>query len=121
MQDVKVVEKILLPLTEKFNYFVCSIEESKDIDSLTVDELQSSLIVYEQKFQRRSGEEQALKVTYEGGRGSVEEQALNVTYEGGKGRGCGAYRGRGRGRSRASFNKAIVECYRCHKLQTFSV
>ncbi|KAL5815128.1 hypothetical protein ACOSQ3_025922 [Xanthoceras sorbifolium] len=44
MQDVKVVEKILRSLTEKFNYVVCSIEESKDIDALTVDELQSSLI-----------------------------------------------------------------------------
>ena len=52
MQDVKVLEKILRSLTEKFNYVVCSIEESKDIDALTVDELQSSLIVHEQKFQR---------------------------------------------------------------------
>lgn len=65
MQDVKVVEKILRSLTEKFNYVVCSIEESKDIDALTVDELQSSLIVHKQKFQRRNGEEQALKVTSE--------------------------------------------------------
>ncbi|XP_024042016.1 uncharacterized protein LOC112099140 [Citrus clementina] len=65
MQDVKVVEKILRSLTEKFNYVVCSIEESKDIDALTIDELQSSLIVHEQKFQRRNSEEQVLKVTYE--------------------------------------------------------
>jgi len=69
MQDVKVVEKILCSLTEKFNYVVCSIEESKDIDALTIDELQSSLIVHEQKFVRHKSEEQALKVTYEGGRG----------------------------------------------------
>ncbi|PNX85109.1 retrovirus-related Pol polyprotein from transposon TNT 1-94, partial [Trifolium pratense] len=103
MSDVKVVEKILRSLTEKFNYIVCSIEESKDIDALSIDELQSSLIVHEQKFQRRSGEEQALKVTYEGGRG----------------RGRGAYRGRGRGRGRADFNKATVECYQCHRLGHF--
>ena len=32
MQDVKVVEKILISLSEKFNYVVSSIEESKDID-----------------------------------------------------------------------------------------
>ena len=50
MQDVKVVEKILRSLDEKFNYIVCSIEESKDIDALTIDELQSSLIVHEHKF-----------------------------------------------------------------------
>ena len=39
MQDAKIVEKILRTLTERFNYIVCSIEESKDIDSLSVDEL----------------------------------------------------------------------------------
>ncbi|XP_073260147.1 uncharacterized protein [Populus alba] len=49
MEDVKIVEKILRTLTEKFNYIVCCIEESKDIDKLSVDELQSSLI-YECPF-----------------------------------------------------------------------
>ncbi|XP_034709679.1 uncharacterized protein LOC117932515 [Vitis riparia] len=48
-----------------------------------------------------------------------EEQALKVTSEGE--RGCGTYRRRGRrrGRSQADFNKAIVECYRCHQLGHF--
>lgn len=50
MQDVTVVEKILCSLTDKFNYIVSSIEESKDIDELSVDELQSSLLVHEQKL-----------------------------------------------------------------------
>ena len=103
MQDVKVVEKILRSLTEKFNYVVCSIEKSKDIDALTVDELQSSLLVHEHKFQKRNDEEQTLKVTYEGGRGY----------------GRGAYRGRRNGRGRSGFNKANVECYRCHNLGHF--
>jgi len=39
MTDVKVVEKILRSLTENFNYVVCSIEESKDTDEISVDEL----------------------------------------------------------------------------------
>jgi hypothetical protein len=47
MRDVTIVEKILRTLTEKYNFVVVSIEESKDIDSLTIDELQSSLIVHE--------------------------------------------------------------------------
>jgi RNase H-fold protein (predicted Holliday junction resolvase) len=50
MEDVKIIEKILRTLIEKFNYIVCCIEESKDIDKLSVDDLQSSLIVHEQKF-----------------------------------------------------------------------
>lgn len=106
MQDVKVVEKILRSLTEKFNYIVCSIEESKNIDQLSIDELESSLIVHEQKFHRNSGEEQALKITHENSSGA-------------RGRGRGGFRGRGRGRGRQQFDKSTVECYNCHKLGHF--
>jgi hypothetical protein len=63
MRDVTIMEKLLRSLTDKFNYIICSIKESKDIDVLLIDELQSSLIVHEQKFQKSSGEEEALKVT----------------------------------------------------------
>ncbi|KAL6311046.1 hypothetical protein AAG906_011849 [Vitis piasezkii] len=52
MREVTIVEKILRSLTDNFNYIVCSIEESKDTDTLTIDELQSSLIVHEQKFHK---------------------------------------------------------------------
>ncbi|KAK9107817.1 hypothetical protein Syun_023828 [Stephania yunnanensis] len=99
MPDSKIVEKILRTLTDKFTYVVVSIEESKDTESMTIDELQSSLSVHEKKFKKKSHEE--------------EDQALNVG-----GRGRGSYRGQGRGRGR-SFNKATIECYNCHKLGHF--
>jgi len=92
MKEVTIVEKILRTLTEKFNYVVVSIEESKDIDKLTIDELQSSLVVHEQKFIKSSGEEQALTVRLD-----------NVGT-------------RGRGRGRQIFNRATIECFKCHKL-----
>lgn len=44
---------------------VCSIEESKDIDELTVDELQASLLVHEQKVIAKKSEEQVLQVESE--------------------------------------------------------
>ncbi|XP_024976241.1 uncharacterized protein LOC112514141 [Cynara cardunculus var. scolymus] len=67
MEDVKIVEKILWTLTEKWNYVVCLIEESKNIDELSVDALQSSLLVHEQKFKRdnEGDEEQALNISLE--------------------------------------------------------
>lgn len=99
MPDSKIVEKILRTLTDKFTYVVVSIEESKDTSIMTIDELQSSLSVHEKKFKKVSFIE--------------EDQALNV-----RGRGRGSYRGRGRGRGR-TFNKAVVECYRCHNLGHF--
>nr|GEU58486.1 hypothetical protein [Tanacetum cinerariifolium] len=58
MDDVKIVDKILRTLTDKWNFMICSIEESKDIDEMIVDELQSSLLVHEQKFkQNHDGDE----------------------------------------------------------------
>ncbi|KAH9780410.1 hypothetical protein KPL71_008072 [Citrus sinensis] len=95
MSDMKIIEKILRTLTEKFNYIVCSIEESKDIDQLSMDELQSSLLVHEQKFQKNGGDEQALKVTSGERLGSSEEDKFG-----------------GRGR-------ATVKCFNCHKLGHF--
>ncbi|KAK0603178.1 hypothetical protein LWI29_002198 [Acer saccharum] len=62
MKDVAIVEKILRSLAPKYDYVVCSIEESKDIDTFSLDELQSSLLVHEQKMNRNtSSDEQALK------------------------------------------------------------
>jgi hypothetical protein len=104
MQQVVIIEKILRSMTSKFDYVVCSVEESNNLDTLTIDELQSSLLVHEQRMNGHGGDEQALKVTYDdriGGRGG--------------GRARGAFRGRGR----QAFNKAIVECYKCHQLGHF--
>ncbi|KAJ9698236.1 hypothetical protein PVL29_007361 [Vitis rotundifolia] len=64
-EDVLIVEKILRSLTPKFNFVVCSIEEANDVDSLSIDELQSSLLVHEQKINQQVKEEQALKALSE--------------------------------------------------------
>lgn len=108
MDQVVIIEKILRSMTPKFDYVVCSVEESNNLGTLTIDELQSSLLVHEQRMKghRQSNEEQALKVTY-------EDRAS------GRGRGRGTSIGRGRGRGRQEFNKALVECYKCHKLGHF--
>jgi len=87
MDQITVVEKILRSMTAKFDYVVCLVEESNDLDTLTIDELQSSLLVHEQRMRGHAAEEQALKVSYEDNSGS-------------RGRGRGAFRGRGRGRGR---------------------
>jgi hypothetical protein len=103
--DVAIIEKILRSLTLKFDYVVCFIKESKDIDILTIDELQSSLLMHEQRMSSHIKEEQALQAIHESpSRGR------------GRGRGRGSFRGRGRGRGRQNFDKATVKCYCCHKL-----
>lgn len=110
MNDSKVVEKILRTLSEKFMYVVVSIEESKEIESIHLDELQSSLTVHEQKFKKVDKvDDQALKVTH-GGAGSYRGRGMTSRGRGFNGRG----RGRGRGR-----DKSTVECYKCHRLGHF--
>ncbi|RDX85079.1 hypothetical protein CR513_33777, partial [Mucuna pruriens] len=56
MEDIRVVEKILHFLTIKFDFVVCVIEESKDLKSMTMDQLMSSLQEYEERFKRRHEE-----------------------------------------------------------------
>ncbi|XP_068479007.1 uncharacterized protein [Phaseolus vulgaris] len=63
MQDITIVEKILRSMTPKFNFVVCSIEESKDIDELSIDELQSSLYGHYQSDCRTNLNRQSAEVS----------------------------------------------------------
>ncbi|XP_057957109.1 uncharacterized protein LOC131150423 [Malania oleifera] len=80
--DVTIIEKILRSMTIKFNYVVCSIEESKDTNSMFINELQSSLLVHEQKMNQQDKEEQELQASTSKGGGQ------------GRGRGKGGNDGR---------------------------
>jgi hypothetical protein len=86
---------------------------------MTIDELQSNLLVHEQRMKGHKEEEQVLKVTG-GEKFEAREEdrfgSRNKSRGGLRGRG----RGKGRGRGRQSFNKALIEYYRCHKLGHFS-
>ena len=72
MKQRVIIEKILRSMTSRFDYVICLIEESNNLDTLTIDELKNSLLVHEQRQNRRVSNEQALNVTYDnriGGRG----------------------------------------------------
>jgi len=101
MQESIITAKILQSMTTKFNYVVCSIEESNNMESMTIDELQSSLPVHEQRILLVVDEEQVMQAV-------TDEKSKR-----GRGRGRGSFRERGSGRQ--SFNKAEIECFKCHK------
>ncbi|XP_076898416.1 uncharacterized protein LOC143551974 [Bidens hawaiensis] len=62
MPDSKIVEKILRNLSKKYMYVVVSIEESKNIEEMAIEELQISLLVHEQKFKKvENGDDQVLR------------------------------------------------------------
>ncbi|KAL5819344.1 hypothetical protein ACOSQ4_023186 [Xanthoceras sorbifolium] len=54
MEDITIIEKILRLMSSKFNYVLYSIKESKDIDKLSIDELQSSLLIHEQNKEEQT-------------------------------------------------------------------
>lgn len=117
MDDVHIIEKILRSMTSNYDYVVCSIEESKDLDLMSIDELQSSILVHEQRMGRHVEDEQALQVSQ-----GIQQDGRS----GGRGffRGSGSGRGRGRGRGqgrggRFGYDKSTIECYNCHDLGHF--
>lgn len=135
-EDVTIVEKILWSTTPKFNFVFCSIEEANDIEELSIDELQSSLLVHEQKISQQEKEEQALKASTENHSPSRGDRGRGK----GKCRGRGnddrrnqeqyqhqdnQFQGRGRGKGRGGHHsttyrlrladKSNVECYSCRR------
>lgn len=101
--------KILRSMVYKFNYVVCSIEESNNLETMTIDELQSSLLVHEQRMNCHREEEQMLQITNDdrGGRG--------------KGRWRGFFKGgQCKGRGRQPLNKYEIECFKSQKLDIFN-
>ncbi|KAL6208292.1 hypothetical protein ACLB2K_019243 [Fragaria x ananassa] len=103
ISESTITEKILRSMVPKFAYVLCSIEESNNLETMTINELQSSLLVHEQRMKGHNEEEHALKVSTGRRFGAREDER-----HGGRGKARGGSGGRGR------LNKGIIECYKCH-------
>ncbi|KAL7200123.1 hypothetical protein ACSBR2_022265 [Camellia fascicularis] len=59
----RVVEKILINLPKKNNPIVVVIEETKDLDDLSIEELMGSIKTFEQRLSRQS--EKSIKSAFQ--------------------------------------------------------
>ncbi|XP_017438160.1 uncharacterized protein LOC108344205 [Vigna angularis] len=74
MRACEEVEKILRTLSPKFDYIVVAIEESKDVENMTVEDLQGSLEAHELKLLSRNAEKVGEEETLQHGKGKPKRE-----------------------------------------------
>ncbi|XP_073219744.1 uncharacterized protein [Cicer arietinum] len=118
-------EKILRSLHPRFDYIVCAIEESKDIFTLSLEELYGSLEARELQMDERSGvkygdqvlasqihKKEDQKKKWKKNKFKKPDDKFESSSKG------GSTSGKSKGRSN-SFDKKKAQCYNCEKFGHF--
>ncbi|GAU10225.1 hypothetical protein TSUD_418740, partial [Trifolium subterraneum] len=133
--DVRIMEKVLRSLDPKFEHIVIVIEETKDLEAMTIEQLLGSLQACEERKKKKEDiEEQVLKTRVDSPREEHGRSSQRRGDDRGRGRGRGygggrgwrpnddnnqrgeiSSRGRGRGSPKPRYDKSRVKCYNYEK------
>ena len=123
-----IVEKILRSLSQKFDFIVVAIQEAKDVKTMKVEELQSSLEAHELLVLDRSSErsvQQALQVQTTKKEGNFKnfkkEKGKTNWSNNGRSKAEPPKRRSGKDQNKKrDFDKSKVQCYNCEKYGHFA-
>lgn len=122
--DVRINEKILRSLNKKLQLVGISIEESNDVEAMTVDQLMGSLQAYgERLMNKEDPDSYALKTkvsTEEDEKGHQQFQGRGQNRERGRLRGRGRGRGRDSGRGRGHGRSTEMNTYNNERRTDYS-
>ena len=128
ISDQMIVEKILRSLSQKFDFIVVAIQEAKDVKTMKVEELQSSLEAHELLVLDRSSErsvQQALQVQTTKKEGNFKnfkkEKGKTNWSNNGRSKAEPSKRRPGKDQNKKrDFDKSKVQCYNCEKYGHFA-
>ncbi|GAU40816.1 hypothetical protein TSUD_398000 [Trifolium subterraneum] len=106
LSEEEMVEKVLRTLTHKFDHIVVTIEQTKDLSEIKMEDLQSTLKAHELKHGERNHgkeDEQALFVKfkrYQDEKKKWQNKKVSSKKEGGQ---------------KTKKDKSIIQCYNCNK------
>ncbi|XP_019430617.1 PREDICTED: uncharacterized protein LOC109337963 [Lupinus angustifolius] len=134
--DLMIIEKIMRSFPQKFDFIIVANEESKDVNAMKIEELQSSLEAHEMRMLERNPikkSEQALKASHfteddrkrdKKWKGKQHHQKMwPLKSEKNKPNHDWpeSYRGGSRMNKKGKrFDKKKVECFNCHKMRHYS-
>jgi len=123
--DVMKVEKVLRTLTSRFDHIVVALEESKDLDTMKIEELQASLEAHELRLIDRNRErgksvssDQALQAQYEK-RGKFKKGKKswnNHSHKDGEGSSKSQEKNDAKSDQKKKKDKKDIQCYNCQKM-----
>ncbi|XP_004490418.1 uncharacterized protein [Cicer arietinum] len=106
LTEVVIIEKILRTLTQRYDYIVGAIEESKDLNKMKVEDLQDSLEAHELRVRERCAATSTSQVQ------ALQAQVSKKTNQSDKNNKNSS--------GKKTFNKKGIQCYNYQKLGNFA-